>query len=328
MAKNKLRLKGKLRHIEPGLIIQNLYDVARQSNGTVEVDLSGIQNGDDDVLLPLCAQIIKLRDSGIKFHAFPPQDSSLADLLWNSNILHYLDPDRFDRRDHFSKRHFPFRRFTNGHEQHVVVSEMMERILSNFSFCERTQVSALEWCLSELTDNVITHSGSKAGGLAGLSVNRSRVTIFVADAGFGVARTLREANTEYVTDTQALLASVQERVTRDRTTNQGNGLFGSYRCALVSGGWFRLVANAAIVFLNDGNLVPKDSHNIPIDGTYIRMTINFDDADLLRKALVFDGQAWVNPRDHIEVRYFDEEDETTIFPEREVEGMHSACALL
>ena len=82
----------------------------------------------------------------------------------------------------------------------------------------RATVAAVEWSLGEVMDNVISHAESPVGGFVQATAYRSsnRVEFVVADAGMGIARSMRIED-----PVRALTAAITEGVTRDQSINAG-----------------------------------------------------------------------------------------------------------
>ena len=116
---------------------------------------------------------------------------------------------------------FPWR-FEDFNEQSQLVNEVMETILSNLSDFDRNHLRAIEWSLNEITDNVLVHSNS--GGLMQVTAMRTRkkIEFVVADAGLGIAQSLRSGHPEINSDVEALSLAIKEGVTRDKNVGQGN----------------------------------------------------------------------------------------------------------
>jgi anti-sigma regulatory factor (Ser/Thr protein kinase) len=119
-------------------------------------------------------------------------------------------------------------------------------MLSTVQGISRSNLKAVEWALNEVTDNVLNHSDSIDGGFVQLSYKRNSarqsVEIVVCDSGIGIPKSLRGTFPEIKDDAEALEKSVQEGVTRNTVTNQGNGLYGSFEISRVSKGKFSLIA--------------------------------------------------------------------------------------
>jgi hypothetical protein len=141
--------------------------------------------------------------------------------------------------------------------------------------------------------------------------SRRRVEFFVCDAGVTISRSLREGRPDLRDDTSALRAAVEEGVTRNKATNQGNGLFGTFKCCEVSGGEFEILSGMVQLRHSPGSLsVTRGA--IPFRGTYVRASIGYDYDKLLEKALVFGGKQHDPGADFIE-RYYHSDGDAVIF---------------
>jgi anti-sigma regulatory factor (Ser/Thr protein kinase) len=158
------------------------------------------------------------------------------------------------------------------------------------------QVAGLEWAVNEITDNVITHANSRVGGfLICNKISDNILEFTVADAGIGILRSLGGD-----TDQEALERAIQEGVTRNTKTNQGNGLYGTYRLALVSSGIFVLRSGHGNLFVTkDGGMHIK-SDNVLYQGTYVVCQVDLSRPDLVERALVIGGRSHTIGFDYIE----------------------------
>jgi len=98
----------------------------------------------------------------------------------------------------------------------------MEILMETIKVEDRKQLKALEWALNEITDNVLNHAESAIGGIVQIQSfpSKNRVSFFVADAGLGIANTLRRAIPTLTSDADALDRAIWEGVTRNSKTNQ------------------------------------------------------------------------------------------------------------
>jgi anti-sigma regulatory factor (Ser/Thr protein kinase) len=114
--------------------------------------------------------------------------------------------------------------------------------LKTLSFVTRDDLRALEWSVNEICDNVLNHSLSEIGGLFQFNLRRfsREVEFIVADAGIGIPNSLRSIANKGWSDEFALEQSIKQGVTRDPKFGQGNGLFGTYQIAALSGGTFHI----------------------------------------------------------------------------------------
>jgi hypothetical protein len=136
---------------------------------------------------------------------------------------------------------------------------------------------------------------------------KSRVEFYVCDAGITIPKSLRAGRPDIHDDISALRRAIDEGVTSNPSTNQGNGLFGTFKCCEVSGGEFDVRSGAVFLRHRPGQL--RVSHaSIPFRGTYVRASIGYEYEKLLEKALVFKGRPHDPGHDFIEGKYENEED--------------------
>jgi hypothetical protein len=178
-------------------------------------------------------------------------------------------------------------------------------LLSALSNFDRTHLQGIEWSLNEITDNVLNHSESAVGGfvqVTNFARESQRVEFAVCDAGVGIPYTLRHAHPELQSDAEALDKAIRERITRDQSVGQGNGLYGTWRIVEMSGGIFQIFSGNASLMSS-----PKDGLHvrraaIPFNGTLVVASINYGSPLRLDEALKFKGARHI-PVDYIETKY-------------------------
>jgi hypothetical protein len=296
-------------------VLAAIHDaVEKRGYSEIELDFSRCESAFSAAMLPLCAHAVNLRHHRIDVRLVLPAAEKLARLFVNTGWAHFLCPRDFGqpKRDNFSKQ-FPAAIYTSHEQQDKLLNELLEKLLAVIPNFSRQAFAAVEWALCEITDNVTNHSQSPIGGLLQLSVfdfARKRVEFTVADAGLGVAQTLRAAKPEIRDDIDALMQSVRSGVTRNAKDFQGNGLYGTLEICRAGGGRFTLNAgNAALICMN--GTVNAKYEPIPFVGTTIDAHIDFSEPSLLEKALAINGVVH-KPVDYIEVRY--EQDDLRTIP--------------
>jgi hypothetical protein len=170
---------------------------------------------------------------------------------------------------------------------------------------ERADFAAFEWAISELTDNVLTHSESQIGGLVQVSTfekDKKRVEFVVSDAGVGIPTSLRSSYPEISSDTEALDRAIREGVTRDKTLGQGNGLYGSLQICSHCNGQFHVHSGYARLADTPKSGLHVFNDRIPFSGTLVIATIDFSNPKLLQDALRFGGKSY-SPVDYIEKHF-------------------------
>jgi hypothetical protein len=84
--------------------------------------------------------------------------------------------------------------------------------------------------------------------------------------------------------------AIRGGVTRDRKTNMGNGLFGSFRLAQLSDGYFSIYSGYAILNFTRKSGLQVSQQVIPYSGTAIVCGISTAKPDILAEALSFRGE--------------------------------------
>lgn len=271
----------------------------------VLLDLQSCSSAFPNSMLSVCAQVMAYKKGGVSFRLVPPSDKKLENLFKNTNWGYFLDPSLFAPSIFSGHRHIPATQYQTPDEQQAAVNHIMNVMLGAIPELERTDFSAFEWAINELTDNVLVHSNSTIGGLIQVSTfekYRKRVQFVVADAGVGVPTSLRGGHPEIGSDTEALDRAIREGVTRDAAIGQGNGMFGSYQICSKSQGDFLVDSGHARLKYQRNRGLSIENQNIPYSGTLVVATIDFSDPKLLENALCFKGIKY-EPVDFVETNY-------------------------
>jgi anti-sigma regulatory factor (Ser/Thr protein kinase) len=283
-----------------------MHRAAHEQNcKNISLDFSDCTTAYPSGILPVISYVRSLAKEHIDFFLTLPTEEKLAGRFKTLNWANLIEPRKFKKfLPNQSQSTIPALIFTTAPEQQECVNRMVDSILRTVPGLGRSDFSAVEWALNEITDNVLNHSQSETGGIVQLIAHRHRrraIEFTVCDAGLGVADTLRSAKNEIKTDIDALAEAVKEGVTRNSQTNQGNGLFGSFEICRISKGSFKLHANNAKLEMNHGSVSYKNE-KIPFSGTLVDATIDITDSNLLQQALKFKGLPH-RPSDIIELKY-------------------------
>ncbi|MCY3955128.1 MAG: DUF4325 domain-containing protein [Nitrospira sp.] len=308
---NRLIVRGHVRHNDLRSFCSKLYQtIERQQWSDVILDFSLCAGITEAVMLPLMPIIADYRENSVGFQLVEPNDDKLRRLFFNTNWAHYIDPDKYDRNPH-EGGHVPALRFGDDETSASgeILTKVMNLILRQLE-TDRATLKAVEWALGEIMDNVVNHSQSPVGGFVQATAyeGSNRVEFVVADAGIGIPRSMNIAN-----HAEAIRRAIDEGVTRDKTQNAGNGLYGSYRVATLSGGQFEIHSLKGSLFCkeNEGEIENR-SNFVPYCGTSVRCGINVSDPELLGKALRFKGRSHDPPYDYIE-RTFENKENKLVF---------------
>lgn len=199
-------------------------------------------------MLPAITMASKLRDLNYSVYAFLPKNPYLSERFHKTNWAHYLSPTQYPLTDDISEPHLAVHRYSSSDEHYKILRGIIDLIWRTI-VTPQSSVTALEWVLSELMDNVLNHSDSTVGGFAQLAVfeKTKKLAFCVSDAGKGILSSLQEAYPQLKSDRVAIQEAVRSGVTRNKDAGQGNGLSGSLSLATRTGGWFRVVSGRSEV---------------------------------------------------------------------------------
>lgn len=145
---------------------------------------------------------------------------------------------------------------------------------------ERGTLHALEWSLYEVLDNVFQHAGVHAGFfMFQVQQQQRRLSYCVADQGCGIYRSLSTSIHKPASPLDAITLAVRKGVTRNPSSNMGNGLWGTAEIIARSKGQITISSGGAALYFNRANghaeSVPKVlvlDRNYP--GTFIDAQID------------------------------------------------------
>ena len=269
----------------------------------VTLDFSQCEAVTQSVMLPLMPVICKYRSEGAGFYFVPPRDDGLRRLFENANWSHFINPDARSASRH-EGGHVRALNYGESETEFEILDRVMDLILESLK-PDRQTLKAVEWSLWEIMDNVASHAESPVGGFVQATAFQqgNQVEFVVADGGVGIPESMGIANHR-----RAVEESINEGVTRDKTRNAGNGLYGSFRVASLSdGGQFDLHSFRGHLYTGtDGGIVTK-LEPVPYVGTSVRCRIGLNDEYLLDRALQFSGTSHDPGFDSIERRYEDDD---------------------
>lgn len=280
--------------------------VAKRGYQDIEVDFGSCKRAFAGPMIALCSYVIALRNDGIDTTVILPRERPLEKLFRSSGWAHLMDPVNYgDDRDP-RRRGLPATRFLSASEQKTAVDAVMSNALESLEHFSRDDLKALEWATNEITDNVLVHSGSAAGGIVQFTVfpRDRRVEIAIADGGVGIPSSIRSAHPAITSDGDALDRAIREGVTNG--AGQGNGLFGSYRISAVSESYFKIISGNAFLDYEERFGLSVTHQPIPYSGCVVVAGIKLDNKRLLEEALRFGGKNDDGAFDYIEACYEDE----------------------
>ncbi|WP_083370040.1 STAS-like domain-containing protein [Chromobacterium sphagni] len=266
-----------------------------------------------EFMLAICDYMYELRTKDIDANLIFPADLKLSRLFSNTNWAYHIDPSNHAQSDFKGFKQVPATLFENTQQQSDAVSNIVNVLLSSSNGIERGDFVAFEWAINEITDNVLMHANSGRGlvQVSKFHHKQKKISFVVCDSGDGIPKTLRKGIPTIKSDMEALMQSIEEGVTRDKTKGQGNGLFGSYQICTASGGKFQIRSGNAFLEADNRDKITKNT-KVPYNGTIIVSEIDFSIPNLLENALKFEGKTYT-PWTRIEKRYEDEKEDKINF---------------
>jgi hypothetical protein len=298
--------------------------IKKQGYSDIILDFSKTDFLSPGFMLPLVTTCRNYRRDNVNFEIILPLDRRAAGMLRNANWLHTIIPELYPKSEKIYKTQVPARQFLTPDDHFSGVDETINVILNTIPDLKRPNLKALEWALNEITDNVLNHAESPVGGIMQVTTlpKRRRIEFMVSDAGIGIPASLRGSRTDILDDASALRAAINEGVTRNSKTNQGNGLYGTYKCCTVSGGEFEILSkNVRLLYTR--NSLRVTSSAIPYGGTFVRASIAYDYDRLLEEALVFKGKSHDPEFDFVERRYVSDENNIIFVVKKEINNFGS-----
>ena len=295
----------------------------------LNIDFSDCKSAFSGQMLGIAANVQNYLINGIDTSLIPPSGNRFRRIFINTNWAHLIDFRRFSESTYRGYSQIPAMKFRDADQLYETVSTIMKNILGALNKFDRSHLTAIEWSVNEITDNVLNHAQSPVGGFVQVTNHsrRKQIEFSVCDAGLGIPATLRSHNPKLSTDQEALEKAIQEGVTRDKSVGQGNGLYGTWRITQLSGGRFELYSgNASLISTPQDGLTAIRGESIPFNGSLVTTRIGYGKPLELKDALTFDSKPYV-PLDIIDLDYNeDEEGNVTIYLKQESGGFGSRKA--
>jgi anti-sigma regulatory factor (Ser/Thr protein kinase) len=311
---NRVVIVGTISHFDLRRLTATLFNLtSRLGYENLVVDFARCAAAYPGPMAGLCAQALELRRKGVDIEFVAPSKEHLQRLFTNSNWAHLLDPERQKASTYRGYANMPLVQFGSPDDQTAVVNRLMDAMLSSVASLDRADFAAIEWCMNEITDNVLVHAHSEVGGLVTMASYKKqrRIEFSVADPGISIPTSLRQGHPHLRQDLQALEQAVKEGVTRDASLGQGNGLFGTFQVARTSRGYMHIHSgNARLDYEDDQLRITKE--DIPFTGTLVIVGLDCTNPTVLGEALRFQD-AKHTPLDYIETHFEDQSTDRCVF---------------
>ena len=237
----------------------------------VEIDFSRQHFFGPAGMVPMIAVIRDLCEKGWTVQVVPPDSPSLERYWvkagWMAAIQGEVPPE-VESRSTFTPL-YSYSDFKDLNPRIVTIMDVLVKVAEFNSGVLR----AVEWCLNELADNVLVHSGGATGWIQLIARPKMhKVDLVVADRGMGIRTSLQQAYPDLGSDEDALRLAIEQGVTRDKSIGQGNGLAGSLRIARAAKGFVNVASGSANLRLFDDGSV-HDFDLFSYQGTIVTITL-------------------------------------------------------
>ena len=289
------------------------------------VNFSRVKKVFPNGILPIICTIDFHRNKGVQIYIKLPIKNDIRRLFRSVNWAYYLSPEQFDKSESTYDKHLVTRRFENAEEQKSVVDDFMDVALRNMAI-PKDIISALEWSINEITDNVLNHSESKFGGLiqASTYIKEHKIVFAVSDSGRGILKSMQEGYPNLRTELNAIGEAIKAGVTRNPEFGQGNGLAGSLRITNLTGGSLEILSGNGRLKVTNKETNRKPLRSIYYKGTMVCGEINITDDFSISEALDFDGKGNYIPMDNIDTKYeMEDQDSLLVQMKEETTGFGS-----
>ena len=178
--------------------------------------------------------------------------------------------------------------FNNPEEISLLVNGFVGEIYQQ-AVCEEGVIEGLTWCLNEVMDNVLQHSGISSGYVMGqIHKSTKHIAFCIFDAGQGIYNSLRPSKYSPRNPIDAITLAVREGVTRDSRIGQGNGMWGLHNIVKVNSGMLSITSNTASYMLKGDEI--RTFKQLPVISrelgtTIVDFQIDFDKGISIASAL-------------------------------------------
>ncbi len=261
---------------------------SRNLTNRITLDFSGVTKAFANGMLGIIATVADLRLQGYEITIQPPGLPVTKAFFLSTNWGYLLDPFLLPKSSRRNQKHF-VQQFTSFQELPNLVNNFMDIIMRHIEM-PKDILSALEWSVNEICDNVINHSISKPGGfLQVIAYPQNNIIAFtVADAGRGILSSLKEGFPDLNNDMQAIEEAIKVGVTRNKEYGQGNGLAGTLRITTMTGGSLDIISGGGRLLLTSDSITPSSSaEENRVGGTYVSGQIHISPNFSIANALTF-----------------------------------------
>lgn len=183
-------------------------------------------------------------------------------------------------------------KFGSSYEVNALVNAIIGELEKKTVF-KHGVLEGIDWCLNEVMDNVLQHSDPDFSHPVGyvmvqLHGNSNNVVFCVCDYGQGIQKSLQSFSPPPTNSVDAITRAIQEGVTRDKTTNQGNGLWGLHNILRLNKGQLRITSGEGAWFFDGNNVQQRNNLQFLAHdrkGTVVDFQVNAQESFSIAEAL-------------------------------------------
>ncbi len=186
-------------------------------------------------------------------------------------------------------------KYSDSNHVYSLINVFLEELARSDKF-ENGVFEGIEWCLNEVMDNVIQHSGAGCGFVMGqIHKSTKHVAFTIYDAGIGIYNSLKNTKYNPRKPLDALTLALKEGVTRDKKNGQGNGMYGLRRIIENNRGRLTLTSHSSALFIKGDKT--QDFNALPIisrerGSTIVDFQFDYNSEISLSEALKFNGKSY------------------------------------
>ena len=164
--RNRIGFYGDLRLSALDKVTASLYHIGVQARyPDIVLDLTNLSSIMPSVVPALASYLRYLtQQKKIDYTLVQPRNSSVASRVRELGLAHYIDYRKFEKPRLKSSKPAVMQ-FYNMDDCIAVTDKIINNTIRTIRL-EREHIAALEWAVTEITDNVLNHSGSPIGGFA------------------------------------------------------------------------------------------------------------------------------------------------------------------
>ncbi len=248
--------------------------INREKHRSIRIEIADGFRIFPNMVAPLSANICFLKDCGIKVNVLNHHKS-----LDDTSFRHPLRPRHLESAARIENVVWEFR---TPDDVEAIIKPTIENLYKRVH-AESGALLALDYCLSELMDNVIRHSKTDCGFICFATQEKGkRIAVCIVDQGIGIKRSFEGTKYKTSTAADAITLAIRKGVTSS-TEGAGNGLWTTTEIITSNSGQITLSSSGAAIYYDRRNrkVETKAPINVPnrkFPGTYLDFQIDFRNA--------------------------------------------------